>query len=627
MSPHHPRLLLLAPPARHRALAQRLEAEAGALHPQVTCATPDTALCALERAAVDLVVLAPDRTPDPGRASELARSCAPAPLVLVWPEAGAPPPAEIADVAACVHGAERLAETVAAIAARTPGSPGGNALRDILAKVTEPLLLVASDGNVVAANPRFAEFSGWSDAALVGHPLAALLPDEVAANVTVAHGHEWAVKDVRLRARDDDDGVTVDVRASVVRLTAGRATWLLRFKRAEGARLPASPAAAATALDALGRRAQHAGSRVGGAQVRLIGLGRARQILGDRWPRFQQHVQLVCESTIDHELGPNDVAMATRTGDYLVCFACDDDAEADRRADRLQATIDRRLFGQDGAPVSAGKRGRAALDAMSVEVEAAVLPAELDTAPEHIAERFARECATRRRERLAEFNGRLDGMHTSGDLELLAMASHHGTLPSLVRAHWFPADHARLQRLAERASKLDELRLALDLRRLALVDNAESDGVLQEASAIVDLHITTIERRKSWEAVLPIVQELAGSTRRWLVPNLVGVPSDVYAGRLRDAVLTLKPFSRTQTITLGARQLAGLDLTALPCRLFLMTAAEAASALDTEWPQRVRERLEVAHARLAIDGGSASLATAFGASLRTPRDPGARSAA
>jgi hypothetical protein len=85
------------------------------------------------------------------------------------------------------------------------------------------------------------------------------------------------------------------------------------------------------------------------------------------------------------------------------------------------------------------------------------------------------------------------------------MATPGGTLPSLLRAHWFPPDHARLHRLATRANQLDELRLALDLRRLALIDTAENAGVLEDASAIVDLHVTTIERRKSWDALLPVI--------------------------------------------------------------------------------------------------------------------------
>ena len=78
---------------------------------------------------------------------------------------------------------------------------------------------------------------------------------------------------------------------------------------------------------------------------------------------------------------------------------------------------------------------------------------------------------------------------------------------------------------------------------------------------------------------------------------------------------------------LSARQLASLDLTVLPCRLFLITAAEAASALETDLPQRIRDRLDLAHAKLAVDGGSAQLAAAFGATLRTLRDGAPASAA
>jgi PAS domain S-box-containing protein len=611
-----PRILLLAPPGRRPDLERRLAA--GPTPVTITSAAPEAAGEAFAAGKAEVVVLAPNRAPTPTAAGAFARACLPVPLVLVWP--GTPAPRDIPDVAACVVGGDRLGEVVTAVLTRHAATPGATALRDILARVTDPLLLVSSAGHVVAANPPFAELTGWRDAALVGQPLASLVADDVAARVAATEGHEWTVADVAVRTRGGEADVVADVRGSIVRLAAGRATWLLRFRRTPAGRLPASPEAAAGAIDALTRRATRAGHRIGGAHVRLIGIGRARQILGERWPRFQQHIQLVCESTIDHELGPDDVAMATKTGDYLVCFACRDDDEADRRADRLQATIDRRLFGQDGVEIGGTQGGRAALNAVSVEVDAAVLPPAADAAPQHVAERFARECATRRRERLAEFNERLENLRTSGDLEILPVASLRGTLPSVVRAYWFPGDHARLQRLAERANKLDDLRLALDLRRLALVDKAESDGVMEEASAIVDLHVATIERRKSWDALLPVVQDLSASTRRWLVPNLVGVPEDIYAGRLRDAILTLKPFSRTQAITLTARQLAGLDLTLLPCRLFLMTAGEAASALDGDLPQRIRERLDLARAKLAIDGGSAALAQRFGADLRTVRD-------
>ncbi|MFP4269874.1 MAG: PAS domain-containing protein [Alphaproteobacteria bacterium] len=617
MSPLPPRLLLLAPPARRRELERRLHAAATPV--AIATATPATAREALADGPPDLVVFAPAHPPTSASTQELVQACAPAPVVVVWPDDAGPTPGELAEVAACLPGATDLAETVSTLLARRAGA-GGSALKDILGQVNEPLLLIGADGLVIAANAPFAELSGWSDARLVGRPFATIVPQWVAERVTTSDRHDWSADAVPMRAPPGTPPVAADLRASIVHLAGGRAPWLLRFRRAHAPRLPASPEAAARAIDALGRRARAAGNRVAGANVRLIGLGRARESLGERWPRFQRHIALVCESTIAHELGAHDVAIATKTGDYLVCFACDDEEAADRRADRLQATIDRRLFGEEGSGLQATTGGREALDAMSVEVEAAVLPADAAEAPAHIADRFARACANRRRNRLAEFNRRLDDLDSSGDLELLAMATPRGVLPSLVRAHWFPAEHARLHRLAERANQLDELKLALDLRRLALVDTAESDGVLDDALAIVDLHITTIERRKSWDALLPMIQDLAGSTRRWLVPNLVGIPPDVYPGRLRDAVVTLKPFSRIQTMTLSAHQLASLDLNDLRCRLFVITAAEAASALDSDLPRRVRERLDLARAKLAVDGGSPRLAAAFGATLRTLRD-------
>jgi hypothetical protein len=197
------------------------------------------------------------------------------------------------------------------------------------------------------------------------------------------------------------------------------------------------------------------------------------------------------------------------------------------------------------------------------------------------------------------------------------MLTAAGTPAQLWRAHWQPAEAERLHKLAERAQRLDELHLALDVRRLALVDAAESEGALGSTSVVLDLHLSTIERRKSWDHLLPLIQDFAGSTRRWLVPNLTGVPESVYPGRLRDALVTLKPFSRSQTVTLSAELMATLDLAGLPARLFVMRVEDAEAAAATELPARIRARLELASAKLAIDGGSAELAARYGAALRT----------
>jgi len=623
VSRHPARLLLLAPPPRRQSLQARLRKGATAV--TVIAATPETAVQALADGPLDLVVLAPNRPPAPAWAGDLARACAPAPVVLVWPEEAGEPPAEFAGVAACLPGAARLAETVAALLTRHAAGVAG-ALNDILARVTEPLLLVDGDGHILAANAPFGALTGWSEAALVGHALDSVVPDAVAARVAAPAGGEWSASAVPLAVRAGEPAVTAEVRASIVRLAGGRATWLLRFERSAASPEPLDPSAASEAIDTLSRRTRAAGNQLGGAQVRVIGLGRARQILGAQWTRFHQHIALVCESTIQRELGPQDVVVKTATGDYLVCFGCDDDDEADRRADRLQATIDRRLFGEEAHALTRTEGGREALDALSVEVEAAVLPPDAAT-PQDVPERFAHACVGRRRARLADFNRRLEDLRTSGTLQLLGMATTRGLLPKLVRAQWFPPDYARLQRLAERAHRLDDLRLTLDLRRLALVDSAETNGVFEDAAAIVDLHLTTVERRKTWDALLPVIQDLAGSTRRWLVPNLVGVPDDAHAGRLRDAVVTLKPFARTPTLTLTARQLATVDLAVLPTRLFVVTPGEAAAALESDLVHRLRERLEHAQAKLAVDGGGPELAAALGATLRTVREEAAAPAA
>jgi len=613
-----PHVILVAAPERRRSVEQRLVA--GAPTFRVTLADGDHLASEVHAGQPDAILLAPASPPASEWARGIAATCTPVPVFVVAARERARPAPVVPGVAAYLADDQRLAALLADRLAQAPAAVGhGYALRAVLGRAPDALLLVEASGRIVAANAAFSALTGWSEAALWGRALDSLVAADITARLRGDDGAAWTACPVELRCGGEAEPIVTELRASVVHIAAAGATWLLHFKAAPPPRLSESPVAAAEAMDALTTGAREAGRKVGGANVRLIGLSRARQLLGDRWPQFQRRIALVCETTIERELATDDVAMTTETGDYLICFACEDHDEADRRADRLQATIDRRLFGRGLGEFDTLRGGREALEALSVEVEGAVLEPELELAPHLIADRFAQECANRRRDRLAEFNRQLEDLRTSGELELLPVATARGPLPALVRASWFPADHGRLQRLAERANRLDELRLALDLRRLALIDTAEADGVFDDVSAIVDLHITTIERRKSWELVLPLIQGLASSPRFWLVPNVVGVPRDVYPGRLRDAVVTLKPFSRTQTVTLNAKQLAELDLKQLSCRLFMITATEAANVLGTDLPARIAERLELARAKLAIDGGSATLAADFGASLRTVR--------
>ncbi len=478
--------------------------------------------------------------------------------------------------------------------------------------------MVVAGGEVLGANEPLERLLGQSAAELIGRPIRAILPPPLVQQLARGAQAEWTFDDVRLEGAGGSLTPPQRVFASVIRLSGGAPTNLLRFRPNPIPR-PRPAADANRSVERLAAAAQRVGKRVGGAEVRLVGMDRVRHVLGDRGAAFQERVADLCETTIASEVGADDVFMETPAGDYVVCFACADEDEADRRAGRLQAQIDARLFAEStDVAADDDHQSRAALDALTLEVDAAFLG---ETSSDGVSanDLLETQFAERRQRRLADFNEQLGNLATRGALELLPLQRSPGGPTSLLRARWVPPDLARLQGLAERAGQLDELELTLDLRRLALLDAAERQGVLERASVILDLHVGTIERRKTWDTILPVIQQLGGSPRGWLIPNLTAVPETIYPGRLRDALMTLTPFSRSQTVTLSAPLLASFDLSALPCRFVMLNAIEAEAAVDSDLPARIRTRLKAAGIKLAIDGGSAELALRYGAGLWTKR--------
>lgn len=496
----------------------------------------------------------------------------------------------------------------------------------MLTDASDGLLIADATLAVIVANPALAQLTGWPEPSLEGARLDRLLGPRTAKALAAATDVRWSDMAVSPLDPGGKPGPLCSLTASNVHLAGGEPCWLVRLTPIPPAAAPKPPAVAAeplplraaeTALSRLAVLAQRRGVRVGGAQVRLIGLHRARQLIGADWSRFRHRIALVAEGIIGHDLGPDDVFTTTGDGDYLVCFACADQDEADRRARRLQTRLEQRLIGNEANAGWAVAGERAALQALSVEVDATTLDLGADVEAWPSIDAITRHVRRHAEVRAAELERLIRRLDTDRGMTFAQVRTRDGTETTLLRARWpTVVDQRRLLDLARAAGREDEALLLLDGHRLDLLAAAFDRGVLDRRSVILDLQFANLDRRRNRNRLLPLLRPLVDVATTSLVANLVGVPPQAHVGRLHDALMALKPFARTLALTLPIRDLAGLAADAVPCRLFVIDAATAKTIAGTRLADRLDVRLQRAQARLLLDGSTdVALADAVGAHL------------
>ncbi|MFW5832619.1 MAG: hypothetical protein ACOCYE_00800 [Pseudomonadota bacterium] len=501
-------------------------------------------------------------------------------------------------------------------------------LAEAITDAADGLAIVDAQLDLVVANGAFAGLTGWPAEQLEGVSLETVLGLGVA---PLRHGAR-EVADLEVVPRDPARraGPLCALRASDVRLSGGQPGWLVRLtERPPSAPVEAPPPAtspldsgkAQTALARLAELAHRQGVRVGGAQVRLIGLHRARDLIGADWPRFRGRVALLSESIIAHDLTPDDVFTATGDGDYLVCFACSDQTEADRRARRLQTRLENRLLGTDAVTNWLPPSDRPALRALGVEVAATILSSDPSSGAWPTLEDVTRRVRGHAHRRRDELEHLLQRLAADRAIRFAPVRTRDGRETTMVRARWPGPLADRLLDLARGGQREDDTVLLLDGHRLDLLVAAYERGVLDRRAVLLDLQFQSLDRQRTRTRLLPLLRPITDVGQHWLVANLVGVPGQIHPSRLHDALTALKPFSRSQALSLAPRDLAALAPDAVPCRLFVLDAETARSIAGTAIAARLGARLRKARARLLLDGSTeVALAAAIGADLLA--DPG-----
>ncbi|MEO1091595.1 MAG: hypothetical protein AAFX81_13250 [Pseudomonadota bacterium] len=513
-----------------------------------------------------------------------------------------------------------MADQTAAATAESGQNDAQALLTRLSAEVSDPLLVLDRGLWVLAANQSFADATGWSTEDCVGQPLTVLFGQSVGSRLARDGWRDWSIDPVWPNGPDGAIGPPAQFRAAPIRLAGGIACWLVRLtpwsSREPGhgaASHTADSAAAETALVRLVDEVRRSGGRLGGAHVRLIGLAKARERAGDAWPKMQRRIGLVCEQTILGELGESEVFTTTAAGDFVVCFACADHDEADRRAARLQARIDRRLLGERA---EAATDADAAWSAVGARVASIALPAQAMGGDGPIAERIAAEAEAAVGSLDAEFDRRLAALMDTDTLTFHPIATRAGAPTTLVRARWEQDAVREVLELAVRSRRLEEALLALDRHRLRLVGATLGQRAEARRPVLLDLGFATAERRVGQDMLRTELGPIVDVTKRWLVPNLTSLPLQAYHGSIYDALVAIRPLTRTQALAMPPHEILTIGADILPCRLFVLPRAAAEAAARGSVGRRLADHARYGRARLVLDGSAdPDLAAAVGAEL------------
>ncbi len=485
-------------------------------------------------------------------------------------------------------------------------------LERTLAPVATPLVVVDLDLEVMTANPAFTALTGWPLAEMLGASFAELFGKAMHRRLAAVDDDAWSAPRAFVRHPAGGLGKPVALGASLIRAPSGHGCWLVHvtprslLARSDPEAPPTAtaPELGETALQRLAESVRRSGAQLGACHLRVVGLQRAREIAGHRWPRLQRRVAILCETTIVRELHPDDVFTMTETGDYLVCFRCDDGADADRRAAKLNGEIERRLMGEGeilrGRGVGEEEIDARALGSIGLDVRSGAVAAADIATGSGLLDRVVSDVAVRHCTQSSVLDLYLDWLSSYRGMAFLPLRSRDGADSTLLRARLNDRRIHEMTALAAIDGRVAEVSAALDRRRLELLRTALERGIVDRRSVILNVNLASLENRRARGLVFEHLRLLGDFPRRWLIANIVGVPPATYRGRVQDAIFMLKPWSRTQALTLPPSDLATTDLGPLPCRLFVLDARTY--DCSQELAGRVAGRIERARARLILEG-------------------------
>ena len=89
------------------------------------------------------------------------------------------------------------------------------------------------------------------------------------------------------------------------------------------------------------------------SRLQLIGLGRVKSVLGDRWPKLAERVRGIAQTIVEKHLLPGDVFEMHGDDAFLVLFPQLSPGDARFKSDAICREIERHLIGENLAEISA----------------------------------------------------------------------------------------------------------------------------------------------------------------------------------------------------------------------------------------------------------------------------------
>ena len=471
------------------------------------------------------------------------------------------------------------------------------------------MAVVAAEGAVVMANPRFTLLCGRPVEQIVGRDMADQMhPDDHAVGVTrrqqqAVDGLPYELR-VRLR-RADGKALPVLLRAALLERRD-----LKRFRIVTLIEAPAAPPAEPARPEPV----------VVAGRIRLIGLEEVRDALGERWPAMAERAMSCAEHVLRRRLDARETFSRAADGTgFVVCFAARDAEESAFRAAGIAREIRARLIGEVEDP------GVAAITAVTDPCP--LSRAEVADVGNGLTQVLEQRLAARQAELEGRARDRLAAAAAGGRCDVVPLTATSGVAVPLVlvdlpRATRMSIESALLALPESETRGFDPTVLRLDALMELLV--SEPGGPAgRAANWLLPVDFDSLVQRGRSDRCLERLRGLTQPMRQRLILVLWQVPEDAGRARVEDALRLLRPFGRAVGVELADPEHPPFDLRT---KLATLAVVDAATVLrlhrrggrPTAGPAPAIQRLRLEGSRVVArdaDGASGTELAAAGADL------------
>ncbi|MGF1630824.1 MAG: response regulator [Kiloniellaceae bacterium] len=354
-------------------------------------------------------------------------------------------------------------------------------------------------------------------------------------------------------------------------------------------------------------------------RIQLVGLSEIKAVLGERWVHRSEVIYALIEKILENRLARADVYQRDGVGNFTICFATLNEAEAAFKARAIAEEIRTRILGRDFGPESAplstedhafldaldGGRGSGHALAVKAEAHEIELHAdEVEGSQDLIGLLTSRLEAAAAQAKKSEHAALIELVEFAR-LELHRFETQQGQLTPFQFATFDTDTKGRVEALRSIRPGAQDLLRDIDVLLLTKV----AEEILRRPPGknvvlIVNIHFSTIDSKQRLEHFKRLCDTLSDAARAALIFNVMEIPHGLLPAKVAEYFHAVRHYCRAMTAECALPNLGNLDPQMLRTPILSYNAVDFAKALQRD-PGQVSgflKRLRLNKTRLLVYG-------------------------